>query len=121
MEGGWVLSRYALGACLFKVPEGGGKVRIVLIESGGFVGVPLRYEVDMSALDAGVLSVLERAMATVAVGPRPPLSSAGGVCIRMERDDGSVNELTLSHALPVPEFANLVERLRTCAKLVRER
>lgn len=96
-------------------------MRIVLIESGGFVGVPLRYEVDVSALDAGVLSVLERAMATAAAGPRPPLSSAGAVRIRMERDDGSVNELTLSHAPPAPEFADLAERLRACAKLVRER
>ena len=96
-------------------------MRIILIESGGFVGVPLRYEVDVSALDAGVLSVLERAMATAAAGPRPPLSSAGAVRIRMERDDGSVNELTLSHAPPAPEFADLAERLRACAKLVRER
>jgi hypothetical protein len=96
-------------------------MRIILIESGGFVGVPLRYEVDVSALDAAVLSGLERAMVTATAGPQPPPTSAGGVRIRLERDDGSVNELTLSHAAPAPEIAELAQRLRACAKLVPER
>ncbi len=96
-------------------------MRIFLIESGGFVGVPLRYEVDVPALGAAVLPALERALATAAAGPQPPPTSAGGVCIRMVRDDGSVNELTLSHAAPAPEVDKLVQRLRACAKLVHER
>ncbi|MCP4700960.1 MAG: hypothetical protein GY862_29510 [Gammaproteobacteria bacterium] len=93
-------------------------MRIVLIESGGFVGVSLQYEVDVSALDAADLSVLERAMVTATAGSQPPPTSAGGVCIRMERDDRSVNELTLSHATPAPEIAELIQRLRTCAKII---
>ena len=96
-------------------------MRIVLIESGGFVGVPLRYEVDVSALDAAVLTALERAMVTAAAGPQPPPTSAGGVCIRVEREDGSVNELTLSHAAPAPEIAQLLQRLHACAKMVSKR
>lgn len=96
-------------------------MRIVLIESGGFVGLPLRYEVDVPALGAAVLSTLERAMATATAGPQSPPTSAGGVCIRMVRDDGSVNELTLSHAAPAPEIDDLVQRLRACAKVVRAR
>ena len=96
-------------------------MRIFLIESGGFVGVPLRYEVDVSALGAAVKSALERAMVTATAGPQPPPTSAGGVCIRMVRDDGSVNELTLSHAAPAPEIDELVQRLRACAKVVRAR
>ena len=96
-------------------------MRIVLIDSGGFVGVSLRYEVDASALDAAVLSALERAMVTATAGAQFPPTSAGGVSIRMERDDGSVSELTLSHAAPVPEIAELVERLRASAKIVRKR
>jgi len=96
-------------------------MRIVLIESGGFVGVPLRYEVDVSALDAAVLTALERAMVTATAGPQPPPTSAGGVCIRVEREDGSVNELTLSHAAPAPEIAQLLQRLHACAKMVSKR
>ncbi len=95
-------------------------MRIVLIESGGFLGVPLRYEVDVSALGAADLSALERAMVTATAEPQPAPTSAGGVCIRMERDDGSVNELTLSHAAPAPEIAELVQRLRAYARMVRE-
>jgi hypothetical protein len=96
-------------------------MRIFLIESGGFVGVPLRYEVDESALDASVLSALERAMAAAPAGMQSsPTSSAGGVRIRMERDDGSAKELTLSHAAPTQETAELVQRLRACAKIVHK-
>jgi hypothetical protein len=95
-------------------------MRIFLIESGGFVGVPLRYEVDASALDAPVLSALERAMAAAPAGMQPPPTSAGGVRIRLERDDGSAKELTLSHAAPTRETAELVQRLRACAKIVHK-
>lgn len=94
-------------------------MRIFLIERGGFVGVPLRYEVDLSALAAADLSALEQALATKAAGPPPPPTSAGEVRIRVERDDGSVNELTLSHAAPDRELAELVERLRASAQIVR--
>jgi hypothetical protein len=94
-------------------------MRIFLIERGGFVGVPLRYEVDVSALDATDLSALEQALATKTARPQPPPTSAGEVRIRVERDDGSVDELTLSHAAPDPEFAGLVQRLRAAAEIVR--
>ena len=93
-------------------------MRIFLIESGGFVGVPLRYEVDESALDASVLSTLERAMAAASTEAQPSTTSAGGVRIRLERDDGITRELILSHAAPTQEIAELVQHLRACAKIV---
>ena len=92
-------------------------MRIVLIESGGFVGIHLRYEVDLAALDKAVLPALERAVKTAT--PRPQPTSAGATCIRIERDDGTVDELDLSHATPDRELTKLVERLRACAKMVR--
>jgi hypothetical protein len=95
-------------------------MRIVLIDSGGFVGVPLQYEVDVSELGAGDVPALERALVTAAAEPPPPPTSAGETCIRLERDDGSVNELTLSHSAPAPEIAELVQRLRACAKMMRK-
>lgn len=94
-------------------------MRIVLIESGGFVGIHLRYEVDLGALDRAVLPALERVMKTAAPRAQPQPTSAGETCIRIERDDGTVDELNLSHAAPDPEIAELVERLRSCAKMVR--
>ena len=96
-------------------------MRISLIESGGFVGVSLRYEVDVSALGPVVLSALEQAAETVTAERQPAPTSAGGVSIRMELDDGSVKELTLSNAAPIPEIAELVQRLRACATIVRNR
>ena len=95
-------------------------MRISLIESGGFVGVPLRYEVDVSALGPSDLFALEQAADAAGAARQPAPTSAGGVCIRMERDDGSVKELTLSHAAPTPEIAELAQRLRACA-IVKER
>jgi hypothetical protein len=96
-------------------------MRIFLTESGGVVGLPIRYEVDESALDGADLSTLEEVIATAAVGPRPVPTSAGECCIRVERDDGSISEITLSHAAPAPEIAELVQRLRSFAKVVHER
>lgn len=95
-------------------------MRIVLVESGGFVGVPLEYEVDVCALGAADVSALKSAMVTAPAEPHPAPNSAGGLCIRMEDDDGSENELTLSNAAPGPatEIAALVDRVRACAKLV---
>jgi hypothetical protein len=95
-------------------------MRIFLIESGGFVGVPLRYEVDASKIEPSVVSSLERAMVTAPAGVKSPPTSAGEVRIRLERDDGSVNELTLSHAAPSREIGELVQRLRASAKIVRQ-
>jgi len=92
-------------------------MRIFLIESGGFVGVPLRYEVDASALEASVLSTLERVMVAAPAGAQSLPTSAGGVRIRLEHDDGSASELALSHAAPAQEIAELVQRLRACAKI----
>jgi hypothetical protein len=65
-------------------------MRIVLIESGGFVGVPLRYEVEVTAVGAATLAALERALQTAATSPQPPPTSAGGVKIRIEHEDGRV-------------------------------
>lgn len=96
-------------------------MQIVLIERGGFVGAPLRYKVDMSVLDAADVTALERAMVTAAAEPQTPPTSAGEVCIRLERDDGSVRELTLSNAVRAPEVAELVQRLRACAQVMRQR
>jgi len=95
-------------------------MRIFLIESGGFVGVPLRYEVDATALGASVLSALERAMAA-APAEEQPSTSAGETRIRLEGDDGSIRELTLSHAAATRETAELVENLRAFARIVPER
>lgn len=94
-------------------------MRIVLIESGGYVGVPLEYEVDVSALGEADVSALESAMVTASAEPQSAPSPAGEVSIRMESDDGSVNELTVSNDAPAPEFAELVDRVRACAKIVR--
>ena len=96
-------------------------MRVVLIESGGFVGTPVRYEVDVSAIDAAIWSALEQAVAAATGEPRPPLTSAGGLCIRVERDDGGVSELTLSYAAPAAGLAELADRLRACAKPISGR
>ncbi len=96
-------------------------MRIVLIESGGFVGVPLRYEVEVSAVGGATLAALERALQVTAKAPQPPSTSAGGVVIRVEREDGRVRELVLSHSTPAPEITELVQHLRRHAKIIRTR
>ncbi len=96
-------------------------MRIVLIESGGFVGVPLRYEVDEARVGAAALAALERALQTAATTPQPPPTSAGSVKIRMEHEDGRVRELVFSHSLPAPEIADLVQHLRRHARIIRDR
>ncbi len=97
-------------------------MRIVLIESGGFVGVPLRYEVEVSKIGATVLAELERVLQAAGRMPPPAPTSAGSVKIRVEQDDGRVRELVLSHSSqPAPEIADLVERLRRGARIIREK
>jgi len=93
-------------------------MRILLTQSGGFVGVPLRYEVEVSALDQGVLAALERALVAVGAAGQPQATSAGEVRIRVERDDGSVQELTMSNAAPIRQVAELLPRLQACARIV---
>jgi hypothetical protein len=93
-------------------------MRIFLIESGGIVGIPLRYEVDISLLGNELLLELERTMDKMP--PHAP-SSAGEVLVRLERDDGSVKEFNLSNDVSVtPDIVNLVRHLRECAKIVRK-
>jgi len=112
MEGRRVLGRAALERTI--------AMRIVLTESGGVVGVPVDYEVDASGLSAADLSTLEKTVEAATASAQPPPTSAGGVCIRVEGDDGSVKELKLSHAKrPSPEVIELVERLRSSAKIMR--
>lgn len=96
-------------------------MRIFLIESGGFVGVPLRYEVEVSAVGVAALAALEHALKVTVKAPQPPSTSAGGVTIRVEREDGRVSELILSHSTPAPEIAELVQLLRRHAKIIRAR
>lgn len=96
-------------------------MRIVLIESGGFVGLPLRYEVEVTTIGAAALAALERALQKAATTPRSPPTSAGGVKIRVEYEDGRVRELVLSHSLPTPELADLVQHLRRHARIIRDR
>ena len=94
-------------------------MKIVLTESGGFVGVPLHYEVDVSALSATDVSALEMTMASTSANPPQSPTSAGGIRIRLETDDGNVKELNLSHTdRPSRETSDLVERLRSCAKIM---
>ena len=64
-------------------------MRIVLKETGGFVGVELTYEVDLRALGAADLSALGSALAKATAERKSEPTPAGGLCIRMERDDGS--------------------------------
>ncbi len=90
-----------------------------MIESGGFVGIPVRYEVDLTALGAEAVTALERAIDKSMFEPEPLPTSAGGVSIRLERDDGSTGELTVSNAKASPEVGPLVQRLRACARVMR--
>jgi hypothetical protein len=96
-------------------------MRIILTESGGFVGVPVRYEVDASKLDDGTLAQLLRAVEPPARDTPARATSAGGTTVRLEHDDGTTGELTLSHAAPPPpSLAALVGRLRAAATLIRK-
>jgi len=94
------------------------EMRILLIESGGFVGIPLTYEVDLQALGAEPVAALERAIQNGLSEPAPPPTSAGGVSVRLERDDGSIGELTVSNAAASAEAGPLVQRLRACARIM---
>ena len=91
-------------------------MRILLIESGGFVGIPLTYEVDLRALGAEPVA-LERAIKKAVSEPDLAPTSAGGVLIRLERDDGSTGELSASNAALSADIGPLVQRLRACARV----
>jgi hypothetical protein len=93
-------------------------MRITLIESGGFVGVPLQYEVDLSALDKKILTDLERITTSETSRLQPEPNSAGNIKIRLETDDGSVKELTMSYASPDPKITKLLQQLRACARIM---
>lgn len=93
-------------------------MKIFLIESGGFVGVPLQYEVNVSALEKTVFSALKRVVKEINTLTTPPPTSAGEITIRIEHDDGSINEISTSHASPSKEIVELVQHLRTFAKIV---
>ncbi|HEY6000592.1 MAG TPA: hypothetical protein VI078_15000 [bacterium] len=94
-------------------------MRIVLTETGGFVGIPLQYEVDVSGLPTTVLAALEVAMSQAEKAPGPPATSAGATRIRWEQEGGRVREAVVSHASPAAsggEIAKLVEVLRAHAR-----
>ncbi len=93
-------------------------MKIFLIESGGFVGVPLWYEVNVSALEKTVFSALKQAVMAGDALTNPLPTSAGEVTIRIENDDGSINEITTSHAAPSREIVELIRNLRAFAKIV---
>jgi hypothetical protein len=95
-------------------------MRILLIQSGGFVGRPLRYEVDVSKLSQPDLAALERAMAEVPAARPPAMTSAGETRVRLERDDGTVAERSISHANPDPRLGQLADKLRAHAKPVKD-
>jgi hypothetical protein len=96
-------------------------VRILLIQSGGFVGRPLRYEVDISKLSPADLAALRRAMAEVPAAAPPAMTSAGETRIRLEGDDGTVAERSISHAKPDPRLTQLAEKLQAHSKPVKDR
>lgn len=90
-------------------------MRVFLIQTGGFVGLPLTYRVDVPALDQQVLELLELRLAAAGTPATP--NSAGSTIIRVELDDGSCQELEVPTKDPEPEMAELVQQLRAAATL----
>lgn len=94
-------------------------MRVTLTDTGGFVGVPLTYEVDVAALSEEDLLSLEDALVTDVKEESCSGNSAGATSVRMEREDGSVAESIMSHVGQPKEISELLGRLRANSKIVR--